>query len=184
MKPLFLLLHAAALTSRAEPGVPSAQGLIESARAQKATNCSAATELREFASVPCTEYGDFTQKDLVAVAKTVFGEASAEPAEQCAVALTIFNRARAEHKPLSAIVRSPGQFEGSASKDRLECVKLKGAVAAVKTLAVGKSCSFGKRRFKYFCSAAGWNRVKKNRKASSENAEIIGETSFLVNGPC
>ena len=178
-----LAFQPLASSASAEP-VDPAGAIVGQALEQKANFCSAAVELKEFKGVPCTIYGDFTQKDLITAAKAVFSEAAADPAEQCAVAVTIFNRARADGKSLSSVVTSPGQFEGYSSSDKRECIKLRGAVAAVKTLAIGKSCSFGERRFKYFCSTAGWNRVKGKRKRGAETPEFIGETAFLVNGPC
>jgi hypothetical protein len=182
---LLALLLAAPLAVRAEGlGEGAAQDLMDSLRAENANFCSASAELRGFEGVPCSTYGDFTKKDLVAATKAVFGEASPESDEQCAVALTIFNRARAENAHLSSIVSAPGQFEGYSSGDRRECVKLKGSVEAVKRVLTGGRCSFGPRSFKYFCSVEGWNRVKSKRKPGSERPEIIGNTAFLTKGPC
>lgn len=176
-----LILGAPAFAGDLDGG---AAGLVEQAQTLKSDFCSTAAAFKEFTLIPCTTYGSFDQKDLIHAAKAVFGEASADPDEQCAVALTIFNRARAEGASLKSVVKSPGQFEGYWASDRRECVKLKGAVAAVKTLAAGKQCSFGARRFQYFCSKAGWDRVKKSRKPGSETPEFIGDTAFLIHGPC
>jgi hypothetical protein len=179
------LILAAASASRADDfaGAEAPQ-LVETLRSENAKFCSAAGEMRAFSGVPCSTFGDFNQKDLIAAAKAVFGEASNDPDEQCAIALTIFNRARDERRHPASLVASPGQFEGYSSADRRECVKLKGAVAAVATMATVGRCKFGPRAFKYFCSVEGWNRVKKKRKPGSEQAEIIGETAFLTKGPC
>lgn len=178
------LAAALLLCASAAGAAPSEVDLIGAARDQQSRFCSAAAEFRQFAPAPRVAYGSIDRKGLIAAAKTVFSEASPNPDEQCAVALTIFNRAREEGATLTAVVSSPGQFEGYSSADRRECVKLKGAVAAVKRLAEGKRCSFGDRAFLYFCSADAWRRSRGKRRPGSERPEIIGETAFLVRGPC
>lgn len=181
-------LTAAALLACAAPAFAAeaeTDDIVSAMRSQRTQYCSISAEFREFKLIPAAYGGArVDRKGLIAAAKTVFSEASPDPDEQCAVALTIFNRARDGEDTLTQVVTSPGQFEGYSSADRRECVKLKGAVAAVKRLAAGERCSFGHRRFMYFCSAEAWNHVKKKRKAGSEQAEIIGETAFLVGGPC
>lgn len=179
-----LALAAALLACASRASAQDATGeILERMRAQRPRVCSISQAFREVKLVR-TAYGSFDKKSLIAAAKTVLGEASPDPDEQCAVALTIFNRARESEDSLLKVVTAPGQFEGYATTDRGECVKLQGSVAAVKLLAEGGRCSFGDRGFLFFCSAGHWNRVKKSRKKGAEKAEIIGETAFLVNGPC
>lgn len=173
-------LLACASTASAEDATAD---ILERMRSQRPRVCSISQAFRE-TGVVRTAYGRFDRKSLIAAAKTVLGEASPDPDEQCAVALTIFNRAREDGSSLLRVVSAPGQFEGYSTSDRGECVKLQGSVAAVKLLADGGRCSFGDRGFRFFCSADHWNRVKKRRKKGAEAAEIIGESAFLVNGPC
>lgn len=179
-----LLLCAALLTcASAARAEDSTAEILERMRTQRPRVCSISQEFKEV-KVVRTAYGSFDKRSLIAAAKTVLGEASPDADEQCAVALTIFNRARESEDSLLKVVTAPGQFDGYATTDRGECVKLLGSVAAVKRLAGGGRCSFGDRGFMFFCSAEHWSRVRKSRKKGAEKAEIIGETAFLVNGPC
>lgn len=182
MKALSLAAVLLACAARASAEDSTAE-ILERMRAQRPRVCSISQAFRDVKLVR-TAYGNFDKKGLIAAAKTVLGEASPDPDEQCAVALTIFNRAREDETSLLRVVSAPGQFEGYATTDRGECGKLQGSVAAVKLLAGGGRCSFGDRGFMFFCSADHWNRVKKSRRKGAEKAEIIGETAFLLNGPC
>ncbi|MBI4347611.1 MAG: hypothetical protein HY553_12200 [Elusimicrobia bacterium] len=126
-----------------------------------------------------TPVGRWTVAELRAAAKTVFGEASPNPDEQCGVALTIFNRAAEDGDSLREVVTEPGQFEGYSGVDvRPDCEKLVGSVRAVLHLAAGGSCRFGKPKWKFFCAYDAL------RKSKRPKAARIGETAFFTDDPC
>lgn len=124
--------------------------------------------------------GGYSRNSLLAMAKTVFGEASMDPDEQCAVALTVANRARDWDDTVVKVSAEPGQFHGYSTPDRRrDCEKLQASSdAVVRFVKAGGRCSFGKPNFLYFC--ASWALPKSKRR----KAQIIGETAFLADGPC
>lgn len=180
MRALALAAVLAAAPADADdfPGA-SAAALMASLAAQSAEMCSTQRLLSPVSRGIRGPLGEYSAAELADAAKTVYGEASPDSDEQCAVALTIFNRARDSGASLSSVVRAPGQFHGYNPADRKECDKLRGSVQAVVELARGGRCSFGAPRFRFFCSWVGW--LRGNRRAG---ARRIGETAFLINSPC
>lgn len=123
--------------------------------------------------------GAYTRESLIAMAKTVFGEASMDENEQCAVVLTIANRSREWDASVPQVCRDPGQFHGYSPYDRRsDCEKLRASAEVVRSFAKTGSCSFGKPEFLYFCASWGLPKSKRGK------ARIIGETAFLSDGPC
>lgn len=187
MKPLLL---AAALcvpsASAAEADLAAAVQTASQAAAYNPADCSVAKVIR--AHVPlggvCSTRGDFGALELGDAVKAVFGEASMAADEQCAVALTIFNRARNDRTTLSRQVRMPGQFEGYYPADRRECDKLKASARAVMQLAYGGACSFGERNYRFFCSAEGWENVKRSHAGDWDQGTTHGESVFRYKTEC
>jgi hypothetical protein len=124
-------------------------------------------------------------EDLSAAAATVFGEAGMNDDEQCAVALVIFNRASASRRTVRAVVSEPGQFHGyHGVRNRMECEKLTASVDAVAGLMRAGRCSFGLPRYRYFCSEAGFQRVRGEHRGDPEQGVIHGSSRFRVATEC
>lgn len=179
MRLLFVAMLWAVPAKADELNAAAFAALSASLAAQSAEMCSTQRLLAPVSRGVGGPFGTFTARELADAAKTVYGEASPNADEQCAVALTIFNRARDSGGSLSSVVRAPGQFHGYNAGDRKECEKLRGSVQAVVELARGGRCSFGAPRFRFFCSWVGW--LRGGRRAG---ARRIGDTAFLVNSPC
>jgi hypothetical protein len=189
MKPL-LLAALCALSATAASATETDLAAAAQAASQMAAfnpaDCSVAKVIR--AHVPhggvCSTRGDYGALELGDAVKAVFGEASMVADEQCAVALTIFNRARNDRTTLSRQVRMPGQFEGYYPADRRECDKLKASARAVMQLAYGGTCSFGERNYRFFCSAEGWENVKGNHVGDWDQGTQHGESVFRYKSEC
>lgn len=129
--------------------------------------------------------GGFSIEDLASAASAVYGEASMNEDEQCAVAAVIFNRARSARSSLRSVVAAPGQFHGyHGVRNRMECEKLEASVAAVANYQRTGRCRFGAPRFMYFCSEAGFQRVSSRHRGDPEQGRLIGMSRFRTGSEC
>lgn len=162
------------------PAIPKAVEVKPKARPVSHARSQASDDACRFSEEIEAGIGGYSRNSLLVMAKTVFGEASMNEDEQCAVALTIANRARDWGDTVADVCTEPGQFHGYSRPDqRRDCEKLQAASeAVVKFAKAGGKCSFGKPNYLYFCASWGLPKSKRGK------AKIIGETAFLTDGPC
>jgi spore germination cell wall hydrolase CwlJ-like protein len=182
---LLPLLLALSLPAAANPDASLAEA-FQSMTFDAASCNPAALMARRFPhGTPCTVRGDFGVADLAAAAAAVYGEASMNEEEQCAVAAVIFNRAAAARSSLRAVVSAPGQFHGyHGVANRMQCDKLKASVEAVARFDQSGRCSFGAPRYRYFCSEAGFQRVAGRHRGDPEQGAIHGMSRFRSLSEC